>query len=370
MATPAHSRTTSAPKARGRALVRDLSTTPTSTEEPRIVFDTRPAYDFLVSLMVDFTPEILPEDAAWLEASRASLSEGLKRDLRRTLGQEDERIAAGMALVPLVVDDQRVRTAADVVALAGRATVPQLIALTCEMEHVPAAATLAERAVAGDAGATAELVALVPDATRPGLERLLGDPDGELRALRRVLRAWRERFEAVEARVARMAERDAAARRTELAGMSATEAVERVTGGVRFGAESGLRRVILAPTYFGRPYNFLFGAQDWRAYAYPIGDASLDGDPAAVPSATVRLFKALGDDSRLRILRHLADGDLYLTEIAERMGLSKPTVSHHMVLLRAAGLVTVTESGGLTYYTLRRERLAEATPDLHRLVGA
>ena len=32
----------------------------------------------------------------------------------------------------------------------------------------------------------------------------------------------------------------------------------------------------------------------------------------------------------MRILRLLADGDLYLTEIAQRMGLSKPTVKHHL----------------------------------------
>jgi DNA-binding transcriptional ArsR family regulator len=370
MTTQARPRTASAPPARRQALVRDFSTAPATSSEPHITFDARPAYDFLVSLMVELPAEVLPEDAAWLEASRASLSDGLKRDLRRTFDHEDQMIAAGMALIPLVVDDARVRTAGDVVALARRVTVPQLIALACELEHVPAASALAERALAGDAAARRELVALVPEATRPGLERLIGDPEGELRALRRVLRAWRERFETVEARVAKMGERDAAARRTELADLSTAEAVERVTGGVRFGAEPGLRRVILAPTYFGRPYNFLFGAQDWRMFAYPIADASLDGDPDAVPSATVRLFKALGDDSRLRILRHLSDGDLYLTEIAERMGLSKPTVSHHMIILRAAGLVTVTETGGLTYYTLRRERLAEATPDLQRLLGA
>jgi DNA-binding transcriptional ArsR family regulator len=370
MTTQARPRTASASPARRQALVRDFSTAPAAVSEPRIAFDARPAYDFLVSLMVELPAEVLPEDAAWLEVSRGSLSDGLKRDLRRTFDHEDQVIAAGMALIPLIVDDESVRTAADVVALARRATVPQLITLTCELEHVPAASVLAERALVGDAAAVRELVALVPEATRPGLERLIGDPEGELRALRRVLRAWLERFEAVETRVARMEERDVAIRRAELEGMGVADAVERVTGGVRFGAEPGLRRVILAPTYFGRPYNFLFGAQDWRMFAYPIADASLDGDPDAVPSATVRLFKALGDDSRLRILRLLASGDLYLTEIAERMGLSKPTVSHHMVLLRAAGLVTVTETGGMTYYTLRRDRLAEATPDLQRLLGA
>ncbi|HEX7398657.1 MAG TPA: helix-turn-helix domain-containing protein [Candidatus Limnocylindrales bacterium] len=72
----------------------------------------------------------------------------------------------------------------------------------------------------------------------------------------------------------------------------------------------------------------------------------------------------------MRILRFLADGDLHLTEIAERMGLSKPTVKHHLAQLRAAGLLTMTETGGLTDYSLRRDRVAEAGPDLARYLGA
>jgi DNA-binding transcriptional ArsR family regulator len=51
------------------------------------------------------------------------------------------------------------------------------------------------------------------------------------------------------------------------------------------------------------------------------------------------------------------------------MGLSKPTVSHHLALLRAAGLVTITEAGALTYYSLRRERIADAGLELGRLLG-
>jgi DNA-binding transcriptional ArsR family regulator len=175
---------------------------------------------------------------------------------------------------------------------------------------------------------------------------------------------------AIEERLAGMLAHDVAARRREIAGLPVTDAVERTTGGIRFGRDAGLTRVILAPSYFARPYNYLFGESDWRMYCYPIADASLDADPSALPGATVRLFKALGDESRLRILRLLADGDLYLTEIADRMSLSKPTVKHHMVLLRAAGLVSVTETGGLTYYSLRRDRLADASGDLQRLVGA
>ena len=58
--------------------------------------------------------------------------------------------------------------------------------------------------------------ALARGVPAPPIGRLLDDPDGELRALRRVLRAWRERFEPIEARVARMEERDVAGRRADL----------------------------------------------------------------------------------------------------------------------------------------------------------
>ena len=60
----------------------------------------------------------------------------------------------------------------------------------------------------------------------------------------------------------------------------------------------------------------------------------------------------------------LAERDSYLTEIANELELSKPTIKHHLALLRAAGLVTVTDQGNLTYYSLRRDRADEAGVEL------
>jgi len=48
--------------------------------------------------------------------------------------------------------------------------------------------------------------------------------------------------------------------------------------------------------------------------------------------------------------------------------LSKPTIKHHLALLRIAGLVTVTETGNLVYYSLRRTRLEDPSVDLKRFL--
>lgn len=365
---------------RPRALVRDMSAAATTAPALTVELDPRPAYEFLVSLMLDEeadgqAPEILPADVAWLRDSRASLSAGVRRDLRRTFAHDEESVGIGAAIAPLIVTDPSVRTSADVVALLGRLSVADLtphlcIPYLCRQEHLDWARELADAALAGDESARDRLQSSVGEWARPELREVLADPEDALRAARRALRAWHERFVTVEVRVARMGASDVAARREEMRALPTGEFIEKTTGGVRVVPEPALRRVILAPSYFGRPFNHLFGDRDWRLIAYPLDEAALDGDVGFLPTSTVRLFKALGDESRLRILRHLADGDLYLTEIADRVGLSKPTVKHHMVQLRTAGLVTVSEVGGLTYYTLRRERLGDASADLQRLLGA
>lgn len=367
MARPAS--ITAAPTSK-RGLVRNMTgaaAAPIAT--PEVVLEARPAIDFLVSMMLDTESELLPADRAWYDVSRASLSDALRRDFARVLGDEQHGKGIGAAIVPLAFEDGAVRTSADVVALAGRIDARDLLGSCCDHEEMKDGVALATRVLDGERELRDEAVALWPEEYRPAIGRLLDDPDGELRALRRVLRAWRERFEQLEDRVARMEERDVAGRRADLARLPLAEFVEQVTGGVRWVPEPGTRRLYLAPSYFARPYNYVFGGRDWHMFAYPLAESAVDGDRGAVPAASVRLFKALGDESRLRILSLLASGDLYLTEIAERMGLSKPTVSHHLALLRVAGLVTITEAGALTYYSLRRERIADAGLELGRLLG-
>jgi DNA-binding transcriptional ArsR family regulator len=111
------------------------------------------------------------------------------------------------------------------------------------------------------------------------------------------------------------------------------------------------------------------GSRGWRFFGYPVADSALDpSDALTPPLSVVRLHRALGDQTRLRILKLLASRDYYLTEIAQELDLSKPTIKHHLSQLRAAGLVTITESGTVMYYSLRRNRLDDASTEIKRFL--
>ena len=63
-------------------------------------------------------------------------------------------------------------------------------------------------------------------------------------------------------------------------------------------------------------------------------------------------FKALGDPTRREILRRLNDGDLAAGEIAAAFDISAPSVSHHLNVLKQAGLVMSRRDGQSIIYSL------------------
>lgn len=64
------------------------------------------------------------------------------------------------------------------------------------------------------------------------------------------------------------------------------------------------------------------------------------------------LFKALNDPTRREILELLKEKDLTAGEIADQFNISKPSISHHLDLLRQAGLVASAKEGQFIYYSL------------------
>lgn len=67
------------------------------------------------------------------------------------------------------------------------------------------------------------------------------------------------------------------------------------------------------------------------------------------------LFKCLSDRSRLQILKSLALEDMYVERLAQRLGLTPPTISFHLKKLAEAGAVTGTKNQYYTVYSLNRE---------------
>lgn len=74
----------------------------------------------------------------------------------------------------------------------------------------------------------------------------------------------------------------------------------------------------------------------------------------------VGVFKALSDESRQKVLLALEqDGEMRVAELVERFGISQPTMSHHLGVLRNAGLVTDRREGQSIYYSVNRRWLSD-----------
>jgi ArsR family transcriptional regulator len=75
---------------------------------------------------------------------------------------------------------------------------------------------------------------------------------------------------------------------------------------------------------------------------------------------TVEFAKALADQTRQRIMAICCCTELNVSEIVDRIDVAQPTVSHHLKILRQAGLVRSVRRGKEIYYTLDQRQLAQA----------
>jgi ArsR family transcriptional regulator len=83
-----------------------------------------------------------------------------------------------------------------------------------------------------------------------------------------------------------------------------------------------------------------------------------------------RLLRALGDETRLRIVALLAHGELCVCHIQSALGLSQPNTSRQLGVLRAAGVVDSRREGGWAYYRLAEQSDGECHRHLSALTEA
>jgi DNA-binding transcriptional ArsR family regulator len=230
---------------------------------------------------------------------------------------------------------------------------------------------IALRAARGDAEAIAETVAALaewPQTCRTVEHLLRLGATAVKERLLDVLPRWHEEVYLPNADgIAAALERDAAAKRELARSNTPEQLTELATQGYQYAPAPGIRRLVFFPGYWQRPWVLLNEHEHVKVFCYPLPlEGSGDGPS---PAELARLFKALGDEGRLRLLKRVSEGPLTLAAAAKELGVAKSTAHHHLALLRHAGLVVMRDDGEDKVYTLRREALPQAGGLLQSYLG-
>jgi DNA-binding transcriptional ArsR family regulator len=223
-------------------------------------------------------------------------------------------------------------------------------------------------AAAGDTGARQFLLEHCADWQREPYEHALSlDADEAKRLLERAATGWHEAvLRPVERSTARLLRSSARAADALSDQLSAEELIDTATRGIHYVPEPGIERILLVPHVVSRPWSIFTESGPTKIVCYGLADAHVTGDQP--PDPLVAAYKALGDETRLRILRRLAEGPATLQELTALIGLAKSTVHGHLLVLRTGGLV-VADVSKKTGYRLRRETLAESAALLDSYLG-
>ena len=231
-----------------------------------------------------------------------------------------------------------------------------------------------DRALAGDAAARAEVRAGLGDDApeRQAMDRLL---DTEPTAIRDdvagIVEAWADRVLPAFWDGARaLIERDIEPKEGLLHVTGPKDALRVFTNGVEVDPSEWADEVVVVPTVALRPFIAPVETGTRLTLLCSVADESFDVDPAAPPRRLVQVATALGDELRLRILRELARGEATATEVADRLGVDRTSLHHHLGILRSAGLVSVRAEGVQHWrYSLRPDSVAGAGAALAGYLG-
>jgi DNA-binding transcriptional ArsR family regulator len=140
--------------------------------------------------------------------------------------------------------------------------------------------------------------------------------------------------------------------------------LEEATGGATVVPEPGTETIEIFPHWALRPWNVFWEHGTAHIIGVAVPPERSTTDPEEPPERLVALAKALGDERRLRVLRRLTIGSFTLQELADYFEIPKTTLLHHLVILRAAGIVRV-GPGTAGRYSLRPDVPHELVRLLH-----
>ncbi|NOV04207.1 ArsR/SmtB family transcription factor [Paenibacillus planticolens] len=183
-----------------------------------------------------------------------------------------------------------------------------------------------------------------------------------------LLRRWdQEYFSKLDARMMEGLLQDAETKRTWMTTMSPEALFEEATNGIRQLPTPELEVILLVPQYHLQPTNT---SNHYKNMIVCFYACDVNPVPSHQPHpALSRLLSSLADDNRLSMLKYMSKQSRSFTELVQFSGLAKSTVHHHLVALRASGLIRVTAEGtSHVTYSLRDETLNQLTAKLKEFI--
>ena len=345
---------TSEPRAKGLAA-------PTAAET---AVDFGTAYELVLGLRMfvdrDEDPASYAVGTAWFEQTRERLSADALDAIERYSGGHEILFGYLLALATETATprdgDAFLATLAATPALELRKL---LLGHRLETYRGDVSREVIADAAEGRARAVRALLEGCADWQRPAYEHALSlDPDEARSLLQTACEGWNASvLHPDERTTARVLRRSARAIGALAERLPLEELLDTATRGIRYTPEPGIERILLVPNLVSRPWSIFTESGSTKIVCYGVAEAHVTGD--APPDPLVAAYKALGDETRLRILRRLASGPATLHELTGLLGLAKSTVHGHLLVLRTGGLV-VTDISKKTGYALRRQTLAES----------
>lgn len=331
-------------------------------------FSVVPAYDLPISLAAIANPVRHELPSSWGRDAKQALPPSVRRELGFFFGGP---IPLGLLPIHLVPDLRVDEPAQFLTALQGLDLSELIAALLRRRTAERGLAAAIRRNVRGRSVSQADLEliareeASLPAATRRRFRAVLQDPKGARDRYLALLASHGEGwFSAHYPEQSLLLHQRAKQGRRSIGKLPATEVIARVTGGFTLRSPS-VRSATLVPSYYASPFVYVVKEGKDALLVYGVRPHETGEARAPVDQQTVKVLKALADETRLRILQLLAQRPLYGQQLAEMLGVSHPTISHHMAQLRIAGLTRteMAEDGSQTY-TVRADTLEHLFAEL------
>ena len=201
--------------------------------------------------------------------------------------------------------------------------------------------------------------------SRTGTEKYASFVESFEKTLQLVMK-WKEKyFDQLDPAMISALEEDCLQKKEQIPHYTPLDFIEKVTNGFVLTGFDDVQKIILHPACHSSPIVTYSHYKHLHIYGYPVDISPIpDEEPS---SGLIQKGICLSDKNRLKILRFLGNEEKSFTDIVKFIGLAKSTVHHHMVHLRASGLVQIILSPTATErYRLREQGLETIFQNYHQ----